>query len=59
MPITFPKFDTYALIIFLSSQLWKSHGSESDIIEDYPALENNDIKACLAFASRLSKVNSS
>ena len=30
--------------------------SESDIIDDYPALESQDIKACLAFASQLSKV---
>ena len=29
-----------------------------EIIDDYPALETNDIKACLAFASRLSKVKS-
>lgn len=28
----------------------------SEIIEDYPALEVEDIKACLAFASKLSKV---
>ncbi len=32
--------------------------SENDIIEDYPALEPKDIKACLAFASQLSKVKS-
>lgn len=30
--------------------------SEHEIIEDYPALELNDIKACLSFASQLSKV---
>lgn len=30
--------------------------SESEIIDDYPALEINDIKACLAFASQLAKV---
>jgi uncharacterized protein (DUF433 family) len=30
--------------------------SETEIIDDYPALEINDIKACLAFASQLSKV---
>ncbi|MEY4875434.1 MAG: hypothetical protein RL708_583 [Bacteroidota bacterium] len=29
-----------------------------EIIEDYPALEDNDIKACLLFASRLTKVKS-
>ncbi len=29
---------------------------DSEIIEDYPALEIDDIKACLAFASQLSKV---
>ena len=32
--------------------------SEAEIIDDYPALEILDIKACLAFASRLSKVKS-
>ncbi len=30
--------------------------SEAEIIDDYPALETDDIKACLAFASQLSKV---
>jgi uncharacterized protein (DUF433 family) len=30
----------------------------SEIIEDYPAIENDDIKACLAYASRLTKVKS-
>lgn len=30
--------------------------SDIEIIDDYPALENDDIKACLAFASQLSKV---
>ncbi len=29
-----------------------------DIIEDYPSLEEDDIKACLMFASRLMKVDS-
>lgn len=29
-----------------------------ELIEDYPALEANDIKACLLFASKLIKVNS-
>ena len=32
--------------------------SEAEIIDDYPALEILDIKACLAFASRLSMVKS-
>jgi uncharacterized protein (DUF433 family) len=32
--------------------------SEKEIIDDYPALEIKDIKACLAFASQLSKVKS-
>ena len=27
-----------------------------DIINDYPAIEPDDIKACLAFASRLTKI---
>lgn len=30
--------------------------SKDEILEDYPALEDKDIKACLAFASKLSKV---
>jgi len=30
--------------------------SEKEIIDDYPALEIKDIKACLTFASRLLKV---
>lgn len=29
-----------------------------ELIEDYPALEADDIKACLLFASKLIKVNS-
>ncbi|MEM6264527.1 MAG: DUF433 domain-containing protein [Bacteroidota bacterium] len=29
-----------------------------ELIEDYPALEKEDIKACLLFASKLIKVNS-
>jgi uncharacterized protein (DUF433 family) len=38
--------------------LLSSGMSEDDIIKDYPALELKDIKACLAFASQLSKVKS-
>ena len=38
--------------------LLSSGMSEGEIIEDYPALEVADIKACLAFASQLSKVKS-
>jgi uncharacterized protein (DUF433 family) len=30
----------------------------SEIIDDYPAIEIDDIKACLSFASRLTKVKS-
>lgn len=30
--------------------------SNAEIMDDYPALEINDIKACLSFASQLSKV---
>lgn len=29
--------------------------SEQEIIDDYPVIEKEDIKACLAFASQLSK----
>ena len=36
--------------------LLSSGMSESEIIEDYPALESNDVKACLSFASQLTKV---
>lgn len=32
--------------------------SEDEIIDDYPAIEKDGIKACLVFASRLSKVKS-
>lgn len=38
--------------------LLSSGMSENDIIADYPALEVMDIKACLSFASQLSKVKS-
>lgn len=32
--------------------------THQEIIEDYPAIENDDIRACLAYASRLTKVKS-
>jgi uncharacterized protein (DUF433 family) len=32
--------------------------SETEIIEDYPALEPKDIKACIAYASQLSTIQS-
>ncbi len=32
--------------------------SNKELIEDYPGLENDDIKACLLFAAKLMKVNS-
>lgn len=38
--------------------LLSSGMNEGEIIDDYPALEITDIKACLAFASQLSKVKS-
>ena len=38
--------------------LLSSGMTENEIIDDYPALEIPDIKACLAFASRLLKVKS-
>ena len=38
--------------------LLSSGMSEAEIIEDYPALEPMDIKACLTFASQLTKVKS-
>jgi uncharacterized protein (DUF433 family) len=30
----------------------------AEIMEDYPAIEEDDIRACLAYASRLTKVKS-
>ena len=38
--------------------LLSSGMSENEIIEDYPAIESEDIKACLAFASKIFKVKS-
>lgn len=32
--------------------------TSSEIIKDYPTLEKKDIQACLAFASRLTKIKS-
>ncbi len=32
--------------------------THQEILDDYPAIEANDIKACLAYASRLTKVKS-
>lgn len=38
--------------------LLSSGMSTAEILEDYPDLEEDDIKACLLFASKLVKVNS-
>ena len=38
--------------------LLSSGMTNDEIIEDYPALQEDDIKACLAYASRLTKVKS-
>jgi uncharacterized protein (DUF433 family) len=38
--------------------LLSSGMSSEEILEDYPDLEKEDIQACLAFASKLIKVNS-
>jgi uncharacterized protein (DUF433 family) len=32
--------------------------TNAEIMEDYPALVEDDIKACLTFASRMAKVKS-
>jgi len=32
--------------------------TNKEILEDYPAMEEEDVKACLLFASKLVKVNS-
>lgn len=36
--------------------LLSSGMSHAEIIDDYPALKEEDIRACLAFASKLTKV---
>lgn len=38
--------------------LLSSGMTEKDILEDYPALEREDILACLAYASQISKTKS-
>jgi len=38
--------------------LLSSGMTHEDIIEDYPAIQEDDIRACLSFASRLTKVKS-
>ncbi|MEI6184221.1 MAG: DUF433 domain-containing protein [Bacteroidota bacterium] len=38
--------------------LLSSGMSETEILDDYPAIESADIKACLLFASQLTKVKS-
>ncbi len=38
--------------------LLSSGMTNDEIIEDYPAIQEDDIKACLAYASRLTKVKS-
>lgn len=38
--------------------LLSSGMTEEDILEDYPALEREDILACLAYASQISKTKS-
>jgi uncharacterized protein (DUF433 family) len=38
--------------------LMSSGMTVDEIIRDYPALEEDDIRACLAFASRLTKIKS-
>jgi len=38
--------------------LLSSGMTASEIIADYPAIDENDIRSCLAFASRLTKVKS-
>ena len=32
--------------------------TETEILKDYPALEHNDILACLAYASKITKTKS-
>ena len=53
-----PTIQNTRYTVDLLLDLLSSGMSEKEIIEDYPALEIKDIKACLAFASQLSKVKS-
>ena len=39
-------------------ELLSSGMTRQEIIKDYPALEEDDINACLIFASRLTKIKS-
>ena len=47
------RYPVELILILLSSGM-----TFPEIIEDYPALVEEDIQACLAFASRLTKVKS-
>ncbi|MEI6143849.1 MAG: DUF433 domain-containing protein [Mariniphaga sp.] len=47
------RFPVELILDLLSSGM-----TNAEIIEDYPALVEDDIKACLTFASRLTKVKS-
>lgn len=38
--------------------LLSSGMTNAEVLDDYPALESDDIRACLAFASRLTQVKS-
>jgi len=38
--------------------LLSSGMTHQEILDDYPAIETDDIRACLAYASRLTKVRS-
>lgn len=44
--------------IYLILDLLSAGMTKDEIIDDYPALNELDIKACLAFASKLAKVKS-
>lgn len=42
----------------LTLDLLSSGMTHQEILEDYPSLEADDIRACLAYASKLTKVKS-
>lgn len=47
------RFPVEMVVDLLSSGM-----TSEEILEDYPSLENDDIKACLMYASRILKVKS-
>jgi len=51
--IRYIRYSVEMVLDLLSSKM-----SQAEILSDYPAMESDDILACLAYASRLVKVKS-